>query len=315
MGSRAKKTTMFPHSNLCQVESSLGNWSVSWGRSVSWGWSVGGSGVLSVSEDQLNADLLGESELNLLASGGGQDGVTLLDGLGGVLDLGNGDALILSQVLTADAGKGDWLVDAGADGLRVGNLHGDIDGGNNGHVESGFLGDFLAVLVAVAAVAAISAITGLADGDHLNLDFLNEGDFDSLGGGVFFLLLVGVRADLVGDLLDALSADGADDVVAELLVNDLLDGEFDGGALGLEGRGADLSDLSHILDGAVVLGLLVAVGWSRSIGWSRGVGRSWGVGRSRGVGWGWGVCTVSRGVAAGDEGKKGQESESLERKN
>lgn len=274
----------------------LGDRGVGRGGGISRGGGVGGGWVLSVAKDELDADLLGQGELDLLAGGGTEDGVALLDGLDGILNFGDGDALLLGQVLAGDAGKGDGLVDAGLDGLGVGDLDGDIDGGDEGVVEGGLLGNFLAVLVSVASVASVTTISGLANSDHLDLDFLNEGDLNSLGGGVFLLLLVGEGADLVGDLLDALSADGADNVVAELLVDDLLDGELDRGALGVEGGGADLGDLGHIVNAAVVLGLLVD---------------DWAVSGGRGVGRGRGIGAVGRGVVAGDEGEEGQEGEDL----
>lgn len=229
-------------------------------------------------------------------------GVAFLNGLNGILNLGDSDALLLGQVFTRNTGKSNGLVDTGADGLRVSNLDWDIDGGDNWDIESGFLGNLLAVLLGstITSVTSITTISGLADSDHLDLDFLDKGDLNSLGGGVFFLLLVGKRADLVGDLLDALSADSADNIVTEFLVDDFLDGKLNWGALGLECGCADIGDFSHILDGAVVLGLFVAISWS------------WGVSRSWSISWGWGISVCWWGVAsAGHEGKKSQESEDL----
>ncbi len=301
------------HLNLHLVD--LSNWSVSGsrgvcgGRGVCWGW------ILGVSVDQLDADLLGESELDLLASWGSQFGITLLDGFNGVLDFRNGDALLFGQVFTGDAGKSDGLVDAGLDGFGESNLDGDIDGGNDGNIEGCLLGDLLAVLagLAVTSVTSITAMAGLANGDHLDLDFLDEGDLNSLGDGVFFLLAVGERADLVGDLLNALGADGANNVVAELLVDDTLDGKFNWSTLGFEGGSADLGDLGYVLDGAVVLRLLISIAGggcvcrSRCVCWGRCVCRSWGV-------WCWGITAIWRRVAAGHEGEEGQECENLKRK-
>ena len=213
-------------------------------------------GVLCVAVDELLADLLGQRELDLLALGLAQRGGALLHGLGGVLDLGLGHALPLSQDLAGDAREGDGLVHAGLDRLGVADAHVDVPGGDGGHVVGGLLLDLLAVLVAVLLVAV--AVAGLADGHHLRVALLLEGDLDGLGGGVLILLVVAVAAHLVVDHLGALRADGAGHVVAVLPVDDALDGEVDAGALGLEGGRADLGDLSDVLDAAVVLGLFVA---------------------------------------------------------
>ena len=102
-------------------------------------------------------------------------------------------------------------------------------------------------------------VLGLAHGDHLGLALLVEGNLNGLGGGGLSLGLVGVGADLVVNLLSGLRADGSGDSVALLPVDDVLSGQLNGVADGLEGRGAHLSGLDNILDGAVVLGLLVAV--------------------------------------------------------
>ena len=220
---------------------------------------VSGLGLMSVSVDKFDADLLGQSEFNLLASGSSQLGLAFVDGLSGILNLGDGDAFLLGEIFTADAGQRDGLVDAGLDGLGVGYLDGNIDGGDDGHVVSGLLSDLLAVVVSVRVSITVSLVSGLADGDHLDIGLLLEGDLNSLAGGVFVLLLVRIRADLLGDLFDRLSANSSGDSVAEFLVDNALDGQFDGLAGGLEGGGADFGDFSHILDSAVVLGLFIAI--------------------------------------------------------
>lgn len=269
-----------------------------WGRSVGWHWhwnwsGVGWDWVLGITVHQLNADLLGEGELDLLAGRGGEVGVALLHGLHSVLDFRNGDALLLGEIFAGDAWQGDGLVDAGLDGFWVGNLHWDVEWGDDGNVGGSFLCDLLArVGLSVTAVASVAAVAGLTDGHHLDLDLLDKGHVDGLGSGVLLLLAVRERADLVGDLLDRLGADGPDDVVAELLVDDLLDGELDGGALGLESWGADLGDLDHVLNSAIVLGLLIPVGWGNPVSWG------WT------IGWGWSI-TIGRGMVASNKGEDG----------
>ena len=47
---------------------------------------VSGLGLMSVSVDKFDTDLLGEGELDLLAGGGSQLGLALGDGLGGIFN-------------------------------------------------------------------------------------------------------------------------------------------------------------------------------------------------------------------------------------
>ena len=213
-------------------------------------------GVLSVAVDKLLADLLGQGELDLLALGPSQGGDTLLHRLGGVLDLGLGNALLLNKDLAADAGEGDGLVDAGLDGLGVANANLDVTRGDNGDVVGGLLLDLLAVLVAVLLVTM--TVAGLAHGHHLGVALLLEADLHSLGGGVLVLLVVAIAAHLIVDHLGALRADSAGDIIAVLSVNNALDGQLDIGALGVKSGRADLGNLDNILNAAVVLGLLIA---------------------------------------------------------
>ena len=100
---------------------------------------------------------------------------------------------------------------------------------------------------------------GLADGDHLGVALPGEGNGDGLGSGGNNLLAVGVDTDLVVNNLNTLTAHGAGHRVALLNINDLLGGDLNGLADGLEGRGADLGGLNNINDAAVVLGGMVGV--------------------------------------------------------
>lgn len=153
---------------------------------------VSGLGLMSVSVDKFDTDLLGEGELDLLAGGGSQLGLAFGDGLGGIFNLRDDDGLLFGKIFAGDTGKGDGLVDASLDGFGVGNGDIDIDGGDNGDVVSGFLGNFLAVVVSVSRVSVSVSVSGLADGDHLDIGLLLEGNLNSLGSGSFFLLLVRV---------------------------------------------------------------------------------------------------------------------------
>jgi len=211
---------------------------------------------MSITVDKLNAGLLGESEFDLLARGDIQFGLAFGNGHGGILDLGDLDGPLLGEIFTAHDGKVDGLVDTGLDGLGVLDIDGDIDGGDDGHVVSGFLGDLVAVVV---SITTISMVSGLADGDHLDIGFLLEGDLNGLASGGFSFLLVVVRADLLGDHFDGFSTDGAGHGVCEVNIDDDFDGQFDIFANGLEGRGADLSGFSHIMNGAVVFRFLITI--------------------------------------------------------
>jgi len=237
---------------------------IGWGRGIGRLFMLGG--ISSISIDDLNTDLLGEGEFNSLASRGSQLGHTLLKGLSNFLNLRDSDALLFREILTGDSGKADGLVDTGLDGLGVGDINSRLDGGDNGNVVAGLLGDLLAVVVAVSV--SISSISGrLADGHHLGLALLLEGDLNSLGGGGLSLGLVGVGADLVVNLLGGLGADGSGDGVALLFVDHVLSGQLNGVAHGLEGGGAHLSGLNNVLNRAVVLGvLIVAIGGSMTVG-------------------------------------------------
>ena len=228
---------------------------VSW----SWGWLVLVF-FMSVSIDKLNTDLLGEGELDLLAGGGSQLGLALGNGLGGIFNLRDDDGLLFGKIFAGDTGKGDGLVDASLDGFGVGNGDIDIDGGDNGDVVGGGLGNLFAVVVSIrVSVSTISLVSGLADGDHLDLFLLFEGNFDGLGDGAFFNLFIRVSADFLGNNLDGFGTDGTGDGVGVWDIFDDLDGESDIGASGLNGRCADLSDFSHIDDRAVMFGFFITV--------------------------------------------------------
>ena len=213
--------------------------------------------VLGVSVVDLLADLLGQGELNSLAGGSSQLCDALLLQLDVVHDLGDGDALLLGEVLARDPDKVNGLLDALLDGLGEGNLDVLDVLSDDGHVVASLLGNLLAVVVAVLVVSVAGG--GLADGDHLGVALPGEGDSDGLGGGGHNLLAVGVDTDLVVNNLNTLTAHGAGHRVALLDINDLLGGNLDGLADCLKGGGADLSGLNNIDNAAVVLGGMVGV--------------------------------------------------------
>ena len=197
------------------------------GDGLNWGisdWLRGLVSVLSISVVDLLADLFGESELNSLASRGSKLGDALLGSHGGVFNLWDSDALLLSEVLTADSWERDWLVDTGLDWLRVGNLNSWLNDGNNRDIVASLLGNLLAVVVSIAVVSI--SWGWLADSHHLGIAFLGEGDLNSLGSCGFNLLLVRVGTDLVVDLLNALGTDSTGDWVALLSVYNDLDSKL-----------------------------------------------------------------------------------------
>ena len=158
---------------------------------------------------------------------------------------------------------------------RVGNLNSWLNGGDNRDIVAGLLGNLLAVVVAIALVTISSISSRLADSDHLGLALLVEGDLHSLGTGSLSLGLVGVGADLIVNLLSGLCADSPGDIIALLLINDGLPHQLHGVAHSLESGHTHLSLLNHILDRAVVLGMLITISWLM-VGWLVITSISWG---------------------------------------
>jgi hypothetical protein len=211
--------------------------------------------ILSISIVDLLADLLGEGQLNILAGRGSQGSDTLLKGLRDSLNLRNSDALLLRQVLTADSGEEDGLVDTGLDWLRVDNIDSRLNNSEDRDIVASLLGNLLAVVV---AVAVISISRGrLAHSNHLGVTLLLEGNLNSLGSSSLSLGLVRVGADLIVNLLNALRAHSPGDCVALFSINHILAGKLNRVAHSLEGRGANFSGLNNIQNCAVMLGLFI----------------------------------------------------------
>ena len=223
---------------------------------VSWGRGVGGwlnrsnwlnlMHILSISVVDLLADLLGESEVNSLASRSSKLGDALLFNLNIIHDLWDNDALFGSEVLTADDNQVDWFVDTSLDWLRVGNLNYGLNRGNNRDIVASLLGNLLAVVVSVAVVSV--SWGWLTDGDHLGVALLLVRNLNSLGVGSFSLLLVRVGADLIVNNCDTLGTDSTGYWVTLLSVNDDLDRNHDVFTDSLKSRGANFSSFNNILD-------------------------------------------------------------------
>ena len=75
----------------------------------------------SLTIHNISAHLLGEGQLYALAVRGGQLGDALLDDGDVLLDLGDDDAFLLSQVLAGDSGQVDELFDGKSSGRKVTN--------------------------------------------------------------------------------------------------------------------------------------------------------------------------------------------------
>jgi len=260
--------------------------------------------ILSISVVDLLADLLGEGQLNVLAGRGSQSSDTLLKGLRDSLNLRDSDALLLRQVLTADSGEEDGLVDTGLDWLRVHNINSRLNNSEDRDIVASLLGDLLAVVVAVAVVSVSRG--RLAHSNHLGVTLLLEGNLNSLGSSSLSLGLVRVGADLIVNLLNALRAHSPCDGVALFSINHILAGKLNRVAHSLEGRGANFSGLNNIQNCAVMLGLFISMVGGLMVDWGRlvvdrggfvdrGMVDNWGMVDNRGmVGNDWGsVDSVS----------------------
>merc|ERR1739846_223916 len=114
---------------------------------------VGNDGVVL-----LPAGLGVEGEGDLLAAGLSDDDLLLVDGVGGIDELGNVEALVLNLVLALDLGDGDVLSDTDLLGGRVGKLA--LDGGR-GSDKGDLVGLGLVLLVAhlVLTVVGVSSVS------------------------------------------------------------------------------------------------------------------------------------------------------------
>jgi len=277
------------------------------GRGISGFWVWGG--LMGVSVDKLDTDLFGEGELNLLA--GGDTNFSLAVGNSDLFvdNSGDLDNLLLFDISAGNNGKGDGFVNTDLLGGGVGNGDGDIDGGDNGDIVGGFLGNLFAVVVSVSTISSmsISLVSWCADSDHLDVGNLLEGNFDGLGNGVSRFLFIIVCADFLGNNLNGFSTDGTGDSVCVIDIFNDLDGESDIFTGNFNGWGADLGDFSHIDNRAVLFWFLITVSMvGGRVSISRGmVDGSWVI-RGRGISRGgvtisWGRVNVGAGQGKGKE--------------
>ena len=190
----------------------------------------------------LGAGLGGEGEGQLLAGRFSNDDLLLVNSVGGILELGNVEALPLNLILALDLGDLNGLGDADLGGGGVGELAGlQLGLSDEGNPVGLGLVFLPAVLVFSSSVSRGSISRGGA-GCHLHgLRLLGVGDL--CGGTVSDHVLPGVLvgAELAVHEAAGLLAHGEDPVEAVVIVDDLLDGKDDGGDLLREGGNAYLS--------------------------------------------------------------------------
>jgi len=140
---------------------------------------------MGVSVDKLNANLLGEGQFDLLAGWFSQTIGTFVNSDGGIFNFWDLDALVFDDVFTGYTWEGDWFVNAGLLWFWVDDGYWWFYNWDRWYVVLGFLGNFVTVLVSISSIStmSITTISWLADGDHLGVGFLVEGNFDGLGGG------------------------------------------------------------------------------------------------------------------------------------
>merc|ERR1711874_714870 len=148
----------------------------------------------------LPASLGVEGQGDLLTAGLPDDDLLLVNGVGGVDELGNVEALVLNLVLALDLGDGDVLGDTDFLGGRVGKAALD---GERGSDKGNLVGLGLVLLVAdlvltVVGVGSVSVGRGLdSTGSHFHgLGLLVVGDLGGLAVSDDILPLVDVGADL-----------------------------------------------------------------------------------------------------------------------
>ena len=198
----------------------------------------------------LPASLGVEGEGDLLAAGLSDDDLLLVNGVGGIDELGNVEALVLNLVLALDLSDGDVLGDADLLGGRVGKAALDSEGSSDKGNLVGLglvllMADLVLTMVGVGSVAVGRGLDSTS-GDLHGLRLLVIGDLGGLAVSDNIFPLVDIGADLPLDNSVGLLADGEDTVEAVVVVNNLLDRQGDRGHLLGKGGHADLS-----IDGGV----------------------------------------------------------------
>ena len=195
--------------------------------------SIGGFGM--------RTGLGGEGKGDLVTGRLSNHNLGLVHGVGGVLELGNIEALLFNIISADDLGDFNGLGDADLDGLGVSDvdLNGEGGGDKGDLVGLGLV--FLTTKLMFSVTISRSSISGGFAGSYLHgLSLGLIGDLGGLSGGDNIFLLIGVGADLTVDSGGCFLTDGEDTVKAVVIVHDNLNGQSDGGHSGLEGWHADL---------------------------------------------------------------------------
>ena len=193
----------------------------------------------------------------------------LVHHVGGVNELGDIEADIVDLVLALDLCDLNGLGDTDLLGSRVRQRAGDLQGGSDQrNLVSLGLVLLTADLVFSLAISLVTvAIVGSSTGSHLHgLRLVLVGHLGGGAGGGDGLLLVHVGADLSLHDGGGLLAHCQHTVEAVVVVDNLLDGQGDGGHLVSEGGDADLGPDSLVgVPAEIVWRWRVAVSWSCSL--------------------------------------------------
>merc|ERR1712020_91347 len=186
----------------------------------------------------------GEGQGDLLTAGLSDDGLHLVDDVGGINKLGDVEADIVDLVLALDLCDLNGLGDTDLLGSRVGQGAGDLQGGGDQRdlVSLGLVLLTADLVFSLAVTVVAVAISSSSTSSHLHgLRLVLVGDLGGGAGGGDGLLLVHVGADLSLHDGGGLLANCQNTVEAVVVVDNLLDGQGDGGHLVSEGGDADLS--------------------------------------------------------------------------
>ena len=129
---------------------------------------------MSISVDKLNANLLGEGQLDLLAGWFTKTIGTFGNRDRGLFNCWDLDALVFDDVFTGYNWERDWFVNTGLLWFWVDNGHWWFYNWDRWYVVLGCLGNFVTVLVTISSISTtmMSAISSVCrclrctDGDH-----------------------------------------------------------------------------------------------------------------------------------------------------
>ena len=189
----------------------------------------------------MGAGLGGEGKGDFITGRGSDDDLGLVHDVGGILELGNIEALLLNIITADNLGDLNVLGDTDLDRLGVSNSDLNGKGGSDkGNLVGLGLVFLTAKLMFTMTISGGSISRGFAGSYLHGLSLGLIGDLGGLSGGNNSFLLIGVGADLTADNGGCLFTDGEDTIEAVVIVHDNLNGQSDGSHSGLEGWHADL---------------------------------------------------------------------------